>query len=188
MWVRADGEAHERVRAEGFKPDGINAVVVWRNGLLWHAQRLRYELRTPVPLRREKTDPEAERSAFTKPAIEKSYPNEPKQLMTLGMHLRKVLKDMNARRPVSFFLLLAMIIVLLLGTQIANHRDDPKQFALILSCLFVFFFAAMVYAVLDAGQIVRDHLREQRKVWHTTLGEEEFLAELGKRVREKRDS
>lgn len=122
------------------------------------------------------------------PAPRKSRPFEPKPIRTLGMHFRASFKELNARRPVSFFLLLAMIIVLILGAQLAEHRDNPKQFALILSCLFIFFFAAMVYAVLEAGQILRSHLREQRKLWHTTLGEEDFLAELGKRVREKRDA
>lgn len=113
---------------------------------------------------------------------------EPKPVMTLGMHVRKVWKDLSRGRPASFYLLLAIIVVMVLGLQIAQYRDDPKRSVFVLCCLFVFFFAVMVFAVLEAGQIVRRHLHDKRELWRSTLGEEQFLAELGKRVRQDRDS
>ncbi len=113
---------------------------------------------------------------------------ELKRVMSLGMHVRNVWRNIAKHRPTSFYLLLAIIVVLLLGLQIAEYRENPKQSVFVLCCLFVFFFAVMVFAVLEAGQIVRGHLKEKRELWHSTLGEEEFLAELGKRVRQHRDS
>jgi hypothetical protein len=105
----------------------------------------------------------------------------------LSSHIRKVWADMRKSRPVSFYLLIAMVIVLLLGIQMANYRDDPWRFALVLSLMFVFFFVAMVRAVIDCGEIVRRHLAERRELYRTTLGDKEFMSELGRRVREKRD-
>lgn len=115
-------------------------------------------------------------------------PDEPKEVKTLGMHVRKAWRTISEARPTSFYLLLAIVIVLLLGLQIAEYRENPKHSVFVLVCLFVFFFAVMVFAVLEAGQIVRRHLRERRELWQTTLGEEEFLSELSKRVRQHRDS
>ena len=110
------------------------------------------------------------------------------EVKTLRMHVRKAWADVSKYRPTSFYLLLAIIVVLLLGLQIAGYREDPKRSVFVLCCLFVFFFAVMVFAILEAGQILRRHLKDKRQLWQSTLGEEEFLAELGKRVRERRDS
>lgn len=105
----------------------------------------------------------------------------------LSTHIRKVWRDIRQARPVSFYLLIAMVIVLLLGVQMADYRDDPWRFALVLSLMFVFFFVAMIRAVIDCGEIVRRHLAERRELYRTTLGDEEFMSELGRRVRQKRD-
>ena len=118
----------------------------------------------------------------------KASEGEPKQVMSLGMHVRNAWRNISEHRPTSFYLLLAIIVVLLLGLQIAEYRENPKQSVFVLCCLFVFFFAVMVFAVLEAGQIIRRNLKEKREIWQTTLGEEEFLTELGKRVRQHRDS
>ncbi|NUM55751.1 MAG: hypothetical protein HUU46_19085 [Candidatus Hydrogenedentes bacterium] len=114
--------------------------------------------------------------------------DEPKEVKTLGMHVRKGWQTIAEYRPTSFYLLLAIIVVLLLGLQIAEYRENPKQSVFVLICLFIFFFAVMVFAILEAGQIIRRHLRDKRELWQSTLGEEEFLTELGKRVRQHRDS
>lgn len=113
---------------------------------------------------------------------------EPKPVMTLGMHVRRAWRTISERRPTSFYLLLAIVVVLLLGLQIAEYRENPARSVFVLCCLFVFFFAVMVFAVLEAGQIVRRHLKERRELWQSTLGEEKFLAELGERARQRRDS
>ena len=88
----------------------------------------------------------------------------------------------------SLYLLLAIILVLLLGLQMAQYREEPKKFALVLGCMFLFFFFVMVYAVLDAGQIIRGHVKENQKLFRSTLGDEEFLDELRDRVRKNRES
>ncbi|MCC6486996.1 MAG: hypothetical protein IT364_05805 [Candidatus Hydrogenedentes bacterium] len=112
---------------------------------------------------------------------------QPKGPVTLGMHLRRAFKEAHRRRPVSFYLLLAIIVALLLGLQIVHVKENPRQFALLLSLLFIFFFAVMVRAIVDFGDIFRRHLSEHEKVFKTTLGEEEFVSELGKRVSEKQE-
>lgn len=114
-------------------------------------------------------------------------PDEPKDVQTLSAHIGKGWRKLADHRPTSFYLLLAIIVVLLLGLQIAEYRDNPKQSVFVLICLFIFFFAVMAFAVLEAGQIIRRHLRDRRELWQTTLGEEDFLSELGRRVRQRRD-
>jgi hypothetical protein len=105
---------------------------------------------------------------------------------TLGMHLRKAWRESNRSRPFSFYLLLAIIGVLVLGLQIVHLRDDPRQFAFVLSLLFIFFFAVMVRAIVDFAEITKRHMSEREKVYRTTLGDDEFVSELGRRVSENR--
>jgi len=112
---------------------------------------------------------------------------QPKVPMTLGMHLRKAFVEAHRRRPVSFYLLLAIIVALLLGLQIVHVRDNPRQFAFLLSLLFIFFFAVMVRAIVDFGDIFRRHVSEHEQVYKATLGEEQFASELGRRVSEKHE-
>jgi len=91
---------------------------------------------------------------------------------------------MNRTRPASAYLLIAMIVVLLLGYQMVNFRDDPRRFALFLILMFVFFFAVMLRAIIDFFEIARNHVRERGKLFKTTIGEKEFIGELGRRVSE----
>ena len=114
--------------------------------------------------------------------------SEPKQIRTLWMHVKAALKKIRSERSWSFFLLPAIIVVLILGLQMAQYRHEPGKFALVLGCMFVFFFFVMAYAVLEAGQILRGHVKENSKLFRSTLGEEEFLDELRHRVRDKRES
>jgi hypothetical protein len=86
------------------------------------------------------------------------------------------------RRPVSYFMLLAIPVVLLLGLQLAMHRDDPRRFAMVLSLLFAFFGFALLHAVLDLFAIARKRLRDERDVYRSTLGASDFSRELGRRV------
>lgn len=97
-----------------------------------------------------------------------------------------VLRAANKRRTASFYLLFAMLAVVLLGLQIIYVWDNPRQFALFLSLNFVFFFVVMFRAIVDFFEILRNHFREREKVFRSTLGEEEFVARLGRRVSESR--
>lgn len=111
-----------------------------------------------------------------------------KPVKSLWTHVQNANRRISEFRPTSFYLLIAIIVVLLLGLQIAEYRENPARSTFVLGLLFLFFFAVMVFAVLEAGQIVRRSLREKRELWQSTLGEEAFLTELSKRVREHRDS
>ncbi len=105
---------------------------------------------------------------------------------TLGMHVRKVLREMNRRRPASAYLLVAMIIVLLLGNQIVHVRENPKLYTVVLSLMFVFFFVVILVAVIDCVEIVKRSFAEHHKLYQSTRGEKDFAAELGRRVAENR--
>lgn len=103
---------------------------------------------------------------------------------TLKRHVAQAVRRSNAARPMSFYLLLAILVVTILGTQLVYFRNDPKEFALYLSLMFVFFFVVAFRATLDFFDITRNHLKERQALYRNTLGEQEFTAELGRRVTE----
>jgi hypothetical protein len=114
-------------------------------------------------------------------------PPEFKPVKTLGMHVRKALREAHVRRPTSFYLLLATPPVLLLGLHMVRLRETPVQMALVLSAIFLFFGFIILRAILDVLKISRKHLSERKSSFRETLGDPEFLDELGNRVKEKRD-
>ncbi len=107
--------------------------------------------------------------------------DEPK---TLKRTFAKALWRSHTSRPMSFYLLLAIIVVMILGTQLVYFRNDPTQFALYLTLMFVFYFVVAFRATLDFFDITRSHLKEQQALYRNTLGENEFVCELGRRVTE----
>jgi len=106
---------------------------------------------------------------------------------TLWMYFREGLRKANASRPVSFYLLIAIPVALVLGAQVLSASDTPKRFALYLGLLFLFLLAVLVCAVADFFEIARRHLAESRGVFRTTLGESEFVSRLGERVDAERE-
>ncbi len=104
---------------------------------------------------------------------------------TLREHFRRAFRELNARRPFSVYLLLAILIVVLLGSQIVYVREDPKRFASFLTLNFVFFFLVLYRAIVDFFEIARNHFREKESLFRSTIGEPEFAQELGKSVAEK---
>jgi hypothetical protein len=95
--------------------------------------------------------------------------------------------EAHKRRPVSFYLMFAILVVLLLGGQVVYVREDPRRFALFLVLNFVAFFAILMRALLDFIEIARNHFRASEDLYRETLGESEFTHELGRRVAENRD-
>lgn len=103
---------------------------------------------------------------------------------TLREHFGDALRKASARRPVSSYLLMAILAVVLLGVQVVYMVDDPKRFAFFLTLNFVFFFVVMLRAVVECVEIARDHFKEQEQLFRTTIGDEEFAEQLGRRVAE----
>ena len=106
---------------------------------------------------------------------------------TLWMYFREGLERAHANRPVSFYLLLAIPVALILGAQVLRSSDTPARFAFYLGLLFLFLLAVLVCAVADFFDIARRHLSDSRKVFRTTLGESEFVSRLGQSVDAERD-
>jgi hypothetical protein len=106
---------------------------------------------------------------------------------TLWSHVRNVLRARSRYRPVSLFLLFAIMIVALLGVQVIDIRDNPKKFALFLSLNFLFFFVVIWRAIIDCFEILKRSLKDRRDVYDATLGDREFTAELGRRIAEKQE-
>ena len=100
----------------------------------------------------------------------------------VGNPFFKALRASRARLPVSFYLLIAMVVVLVLGAQMVLVREDPKRFAFYLALMFIFFFVVLFRALVDVVEIARKHFRERENLFHDTLGDADFVSELGKRV------
>ena len=113
-----------------------------------------------------------------------TQPNEPRPIRTLPQHFWDGLKAAQRRRPVSFYLLLSIPVVLLLAVHLFRPTDDPKRFVLGLSLLFVFLGVILIGAFLDMFAIIRRGISDKHRTYKETLGDDEFLAE----IREKRSA
>mgnify|MGYP005847085325 CR=1 FL=1 len=109
-------------------------------------------------------------------------------MKTLGGHFREALKRTHENRPTSFYMLLAVPAVMVLGVPLAGFREDPKHFAFMLAIQFVFLGIIFLRAVFDVFEIGRRILREDRKNFKETLGDEDFVSELASRVKKESDS
>lgn len=61
-----------------------------------------------------------------------------KRSRTLGEHIRQGLRDAHARRPVSFYMLLSIPVVLVLCVHLFRDPENPRRLALGLTVLIVF--------------------------------------------------
>lgn len=109
---------------------------------------------------------------------------------TLWMYIREGLAEAHRRRPVSFYMLLSVPVVLVLGARLFEYRQDIDRFRAALTILFLFFLIISVQAVHDFFSITRRHLHERHAAYLETLGDREFINELGQRVKrgEHKDS
>ncbi len=105
-----------------------------------------------------------------------------RRVRSLGERFWSGLRASMKSRPVSFYLLLAMIVMLLLGSRIFQVMDDPRQFVLYLSLYFLFFFVLMFRAIMDAFDIARDHFRKKEKLFRETFVADGFADRLGSSV------
>jgi hypothetical protein len=118
--------------------------------------------------------------------MKSDYPNIPPR-KTLWMYFREGLRRSNANRPLSFYLLLAIPVALALGAGVLRESATPSRFAFYLGLLFLFLLAVLVCAVTDFFEIARRHIFENQRVFRSTLGEEDFVRDLGKRVDAERE-
>jgi len=101
------------------------------------------------------------------------------------MYIREGLQRAQRRRPVSFYLLLAIPFALLTGFTLLQSRENPMLFATAVGLLICFFGIVMLRAVSDMFDITREHLRGRREV--RGIVEPEFARTLGDRVRRAHD-
>lgn len=101
---------------------------------------------------------------------------------TLGQYVALEFGRANRRRPISSYLLIAMLVAVLLGGQVVFFQGDPKRLAFFLALNFAFFFVIMYRAIRDCFDILRSHFREREDLISTTIGESTFTSELGRRV------
>ena len=111
--------------------------------------------------------------------------NNIKQARTLWEYLVKGFVESHKRRPLSFYLLLLIPIVLLLGVHIADYRDSPRRFAGVLTLMLVFFWLVIARALNDLFTLYREHRTHKRSVYMDTIGNPDFAQHLGNQVRRK---
>ena len=104
---------------------------------------------------------------------------EPYRHRTLRDHFVAAFRRSNARRPGSFYMLLAIPAFALIAAGLPVLRETPRRFAFFLALNFVFFYAVLVYAILDFVALGRCLLSERRQLFRTTLGEDHFVSRLG---------
>lgn len=109
-------------------------------------------------------------------------PDEPNPPVTFAGIFARELRAWRPRRPVSLFLMGAMLVVLILGAQVWYVIDDPKGFAFFLSLYFVFFLVVIGRAVADMFDIAREHMRDRERIFKDTFATDGFAEELGQRV------
>jgi len=109
----------------------------------------------------------------------------PHRLKTGWQYLREGLQRAQRRRPVSFYLLLAIPVALLAAARLLENRDAPVSFAITVGLLIGFFGLVMLRAVADMFDITREHLRSRREV--RAIVEPEFARALGEGVRRAQD-
>lgn len=106
---------------------------------------------------------------------------------TLGGHALAAWRRIHRVRPASFYFLLALFIMLPLGTQMVAAREDPKRLAFFVTLHLIFLFVVLVRAVYDLAEIAKAHFTERERLYRTTLGDRDFARELGRQVSRHRD-
>ncbi len=106
---------------------------------------------------------------------------------TLWEHLKAGFIAAHRRRPLSFYLLLLIPVVLLLGAHIFHPPISPVRFTLVLTLILIFLWLISAWAVNDFFFLWRKHRVEKRKVYLETIGNPEFAEQLGRRVKKRQD-
>lgn len=105
--------------------------------------------------------------------------------LTLWERLKKGFIEAHRRRPLSFYLLLLIPVVLLLGAHIFHAPISPRRFTLSVTLILVFLWLISAWAVNDFFSLWRKHRAEKRALFRETLGDPEFTEKLGRQVRSR---
>lgn len=105
---------------------------------------------------------------------------------TLATHLKDGLRRRNAAKPFSFYLLVALLIIVVLSVQLPMNLNNPKRLLFFLILDFIFLFAVLVGAIVDFFDIAKKHFSEREKLFEETLGRQEFVSELRNNIENKR--
>lgn len=97
--------------------------------------------------------------------------------------LIRTFQELFRRLPVSFYLLLAIIVMLLLGVNGFRDLDDPRRLAFSLTVFLVFFGAVVYRAMIDGVDIARKHLREEGSLMKDVFERDDFAETLHERVK-----
>lgn len=109
----------------------------------------------------------------------------PRPIRTLRQHFWRGTVDAHRRRPVSFYMLLSIPVVLLLALGFFQTPGDPRRFAFGLAILFIFLGVVLIRACHDILALTRELLSERRQSYKETLGDEAFLESLRDRGRDR---
>ncbi len=107
---------------------------------------------------------------------------EIKTSKSLTQHFCAAMRKAAARRPVSFYLLVAILVMVMLGSPYLAGKENPKKFAFFLILNFIFFFFVTVRAIIDFFEISKEHFSESHKLYGDTIGDQDFAEELGRNV------
>lgn len=97
------------------------------------------------------------------------------------------LLEAHRRRPASFYLLLLIPVVLLLGAHIFQNPVSPHRFILMFSLILVFLWLVSALAVNDFMSLCRRHWAERREAYRETIGDPAFVEQLGHCVKNRQN-
>lgn len=112
---------------------------------------------------------------------------EIKRVRSFWDYFRHGFVEAHRRRPQSFYLLLLVPVVLLLGIHISDYRESPLRFATLLTLILVFFLVIAIRAFNDIFMLIRKHRSDKRAIYLDTIGNRDFVEKLGKRIQHNSD-
>lgn len=109
-----------------------------------------------------------------------------KRARSMGEYLWQGFIDAHHRRPLSFYLLLLIPVVLLLGAHLVEYQGSLFRFTTIFILMLLFFWILIVRAFNDLFGLYRKHRFEKRAVYLDTIGNRDFVESLGKQVHQNK--
>ena len=86
------------------------------------------------------------------------------------------------QRPTSFYLIIAMIALLLLGAPLFQWADDARSLAFIMTVYLTFFLVIICRAAVDMVDIYKANIRDHNRLFHDTFEHDGMARRLGEQV------